>query len=274
MEVKMKIVRLLFKDSVVIFISGFLLSTAIKLIFGDIAGRSTGILIASNVLFVVWAIVTLREFRKDLDERVEKIGTNYEFVYDPKELYSRITSLVQKAQKRVWVISIHYPSSPRIQMPDERPAYLTEIEKIIQSKLKDNSRFEYKRVLQTENAAERGNAFSEDLLNEKPPQTFLHYQRIFSVLKKYSRSRVAVELHVCPPIASFPSLIIIDDRYFAMAFITPHHEPGDSEQHLEVYGGLFVEDPTGQKISEMEVVFNRVSIDSTLVYGLEAKATG
>lgn len=258
------------RESIVVFLAGALLSAALDVILGNVAQRYVGILIALVSLLTLAAIATLSSTHGRINSQLDSLGTTSVWVHEPKEVYRRATEIIRGAQRRVLVISAYIPPKPAAKMPSDRPGYLEAIEHVIRRQIDTpkGPSFTYQRILQSSRADEVDHILRDDLLGEEPEQTFEHCRRVFEMTKEEKCDRIDIRLFIGEPVPSLPSLLVVDDRYVLVAFISPYHRFGEREQSVEMIGAIFVEDRTGQVVAESERIFNRFAHASKRVFAI------
>lgn len=267
----MRIIQKFFRESFVLFLAGVVLSAAIDVMLGRIVQRYVGVLLVFVSVFILYTVVTMGEMRKRIDGQLDRLELTAVWIHKPEEVYQRGAEIIRSAQNSILAINPYALGTPVLIMPKERPSYLEAIEQVIKRHLDESSSssFVYTRVLQAEKASQVEGRLGRDLLNEQPPQSFDHCKRVFSMVKGKPNGRVEVMLYASEPLLSAPSMLIVDDKYVALAMLAPRQKLGEAEHSLELMGALFIEDRTGQRILDFKRIFEKVCQNSHRIYLVE-----
>jgi len=265
-------IRTFLKEPVVIFLAGAILSAAVDVAVGNVAQRYVSVLLILVSVFILYTAATFGEMRKGIEGQLDKLSLTSVWTHGPEETYQRAAHIVSSAQSSILVLNHYMLATPITKMPKERPEYMKAIETAIRKRLDNpaNSPFVYKRILQSEKASQAQGILQRGLLNEEPAQTYEHCREVFRMAKHRPSDRsdrVEVALVISEPIASFPSMMIVDGKYVLVSIVSPSREFGETS--TKFIGGLIIEDRTGQKVKDFERVFNRIYEMSSAIHAVE-----
>jgi len=254
----LRVLKNLFKEPVIYFFSGVLLSIGIKLLIADIVENHLWIFLSFTAIFIMYTVVTLEINRKKLSDQLDRFGYSVIWVSGAKEVYDRASAIISSAQDSILVVQPYIPEDQQANSPKERNDYFTAIEQKIEKHINDScSNFTYKRLIQSDKADQIEGILTKAIFNE--PQSFSHCKRILHMVKK--KTACEVGFYVRKPMATFPSFYIVDDRHVSLLMFIVNQGSGEAHQSLKVIGGLFIEDRSGQFVSDFKHMYNNVIND-------------
>lgn len=254
--------RKLTRESAVIFIAGAILSAAADIIIGASVEKYIGVLLIFVSLFILYTAITLRIMHKEISVQLDQIGLTSLWIYEPakaRESYKKAAEIVRSARREVLIISHYVPPTPSVKTPEAREnLFFSALEKVIAARLEDpaTQAFTYSRIVQSDEARVAEGILREQMLGGDP-QGFEHCNRVFGMLRdKRPGSNVSVRLVISEPIPSFPSMMIVDDRYMLFAFTCKSHGLASAGKELGFAGALVVEDRSGKTVQGFKNIFD------------------
>jgi hypothetical protein len=266
-----------FKDSIVFFLAGVILSAAVEIAIDVPAQRYIGIFIAFVSLFIVYVTITLVITHRKMNEQLDQLGLASLLIYEPTEStesFVRAMEIVRAAKHQVLVLSHYVPSSSTFQFPETRKDYLVRgIEQQIKLHLENPAapKFTYKRIVQSSKAEEANRLLRQDLI-PGDVETFEHCGRVFELIKNRRTSNVDIEFRISEPVYSMPSMMVVDSKYVLFAMSTKPPRLSMTHKQLEFAGSLIIEDRDGKAARGFESIFERLLQNSFAIESVEDKS--
>lgn len=254
--------RKLARESVIAFIAGAILSAAADIIIGASAERYIGVLLIFVSLFILYTIITLRIMHKEVSVQLDQIGLTSLWIYEPakaRESYERAAEIVRSARHGVSIVSHYIPPTLTIKIPEAREnPFFKVLEKVVAERLDDpaTQAFTYNRIVQSNEAGVAEGVLRGEMLGGDI-QGFGHCSRVFRMLKdKSSSGNVSVRFLISEPIPSFPSMMIVDDRYVLLAFTSKSRGLASATEEITFAGALVIEDRSGKTVRGFKNIFD------------------
>ena len=214
---------------------------------------------------------------------LHRIGTRYiknGQNHDPGYLES--LKRIKEAKNSIFIIGDYSPYWQRLQVPNQRNAYLEAIEQKVLEQIKDRpfDDFRYIRIVQRDreiiNSMQKTNAIlpqvilrMQDMIGDE--QIYEHCCQLMQYdREKPDNARTEISVRVCPPIPNSPSTLIIDNKY--ILFTIPVKTSSDIHQ---TDGVLLFEDLDGGKaiVSAFVDIFLKINAQTIQVVEVESSAT-
>ena len=248
------------KDSVVIFLAGAVLSAGLGLIVDVSANQYVGLFSVFLSLLIIYTIAVVRGIQSSINRSVDLFKLRSAWIQEPTsgatEGYGKCKEIVLSAKKSILVLS-HYSSSENpVTFPDSRGGYLFDgIESILKTRLREkDSYFLYQRLVQIDAFDIFDGILNNDYTGDA--QMISHVQNIFQIVKDVPSENAHVDVRACRPIHSFPSMILVDDIYAIIALSTKSSST-ESHDHFSLNGLFFIEDHEGRTIQGFKTIFSR-----------------
>jgi hypothetical protein len=261
------------RDSVVLFIAGILVSVAVERAISNIP---IGILIAIIVLFVVYATLALGITHRKIDRQIDRFGLSTVVLqestdFNNPEIYEKAKEIVLTAKEYIFVLTYNNPVISNIDYPTSRINFLLDgIEQVIKKQIEQfpDHLFSYKRIIQSEKAVEAGRVLKSDFM-EGDSQTLEHCQRVALMMRDKISRNVNVEFFISRPVPSFPSMMIVDDKYVLLGLVTKPPKISGTSKGMMVAGALIIEDRDGKTVKGFKSIAERFLQDSEKIDKIE-----
>lgn len=262
--------RKLFRDDIVFFVAGVIITAAVELAIEVPVQRYSSVFIAFVSLFIVYTMVTQKLLYDKVSQQLQQTGLTTLWLYEPSqstESFTKALEIVRAAKYQVLVLSHYIPSGAPFDFPQARSDYLVRgLEKHLQARIEDPamSKFTYSRIIQSDIADQANGVLGQHLMTGDV-DTFEHCRRVYGMLKNQKPGNVDVELRISDPIHAMPSMMIVDDRYILFAMSTKPPKMTEGDKQVEFAGALIIEDRYGDSIPGFQGIYERLLQNSQVI---------
>lgn len=260
-----------FNQSIVVFLAGVIFSAASDIILEGGFNIYFGIIAITVSLAILYAVTIFCSVQNDINTQLNQIGLVSLWMTEQSEtnegfIKSRDISL--SAKHSILVLSHHVPEEVDMQYTSSRKNYLADgIEKAIKLRLShpDAPAITYRRIIQSDKIDEvQGVLHSSIMKGDR--QTFDHCSNIFNMMEGKMYSNVMVDFRVCRPIPSFPSTLIVDDKYVLIALSARAPKLATPDNKYAIVGVLLIEDRDGKTVQGFKNIFTRFYENSDSIH--------